>query len=62
LINFNHGGYMRITQYQVGPWESSQHLLVDRGKQRNPVSKWSLAGTSGYTLTSSSKSEKEKRV
>jgi hypothetical protein len=53
---------MRSTQYQLGTWEPSQHLLVDRGKQRNLVSRWSLAGPSGYPLTCSSKFDKEKNV
>jgi hypothetical protein len=36
-------------------WEPSQHLLLDTGKPRKkPVSRWSVAGPSGYWLLASS--------
>jgi hypothetical protein len=31
-------------------------LLKDRGKPRKPVSRWPVAGPSGYTLTTSQQS------
>jgi hypothetical protein len=40
----------------VATCEPSQHSLEDRGKQRNPVSRWPVKGTSGYTLDSSPQS------
>jgi hypothetical protein len=39
--------------------EPSQHLLKDRGKPRNPVTKWPVAGPSGCTLTFNQQSGKK---
>jgi len=41
-------------------WEQSQHVLVDRGKPRKPVSRWQVAGPSGCILTSSQQCDKQK--
>jgi hypothetical protein len=49
---------MRSTQWQLGTWEPSQHLLKDRVKPIKPVFKWPVAGPSG--LTSSQQSGKQK--
>jgi hypothetical protein len=35
---------------KLGPYGPPQHLLEDRGNQKQPVSKWLIATTSGYTL------------
>jgi hypothetical protein len=48
-------------KHAVETWnlEPSQHLLKDRGKPRKPVSRWPVAGPSGYTLTYSQQSGKQ---
>jgi hypothetical protein len=58
LINLNPGGL----KHRVVTLELSQYLLEDRGKPREPVSRWPVAGSSGCTLTSSDQSGKQKIV
>jgi hypothetical protein len=41
---------MRSTQWQLGTLEPSQHLLQERGKPRKPVSRWPVAGPSGFLV------------
>jgi hypothetical protein len=58
LDEFKSGGLHE--KHAVATWEPSQHLLKDRGKPRNPVSRWPAAGLSGCILTSSQRSGKQK--
>jgi hypothetical protein len=51
---------MRSMQQQLAIWETSQHLLEDRGKPRKPVSRWPVVGSSGCILTTSQQSSKQK--
>jgi hypothetical protein len=46
--------------YELGIWETSQHLLKDRRKPRKPVLRWPVAGPSGCMLTTSQQSGKQK--
>jgi hypothetical protein len=38
-------------KHAVATWGPSQHSIKDRGKPSKPVSRWPVAGPSGYTLT-----------
>jgi hypothetical protein len=50
LINLYREGCMRSAQYQLEPWELSQHLLEDEEKPRKPVSRCPDAGTTSNAL------------
>jgi hypothetical protein len=51
LANVNLEGCIKSMQQQLGTWEPSQYSSDDRGKPTKPESRWTVVGTSGYTLT-----------